>query len=124
MRYAQLAPVALLVLVVGGATCGGVGGGEGSEPPGLAAGSRPGAAPDTVIGVLIRTRGPIDAERRAALESVGLALGTVTGELATGRIRADSVRKLQDLPFVLHVEAARSIPVPRPRIPPDTGPPT
>ena len=119
MRYAQLAPVALLLLLATGAACGG----ESPEPPGRASGLLPGAAPDSVIGVLIRTRGPIDAERRATLESVGLVLGTVTGELATGRIRADSVRKLQDLPFVLHVEIARSIPVPRPRIPPDTGPP-
>lgn len=78
--------------------------------------------PDSVIGVLIRAKDRVGADERAALDSVGLVIGSVVGHIVTGRIRADAAAALVDLPFVEYVELARMIPSPpRPVVPIDTG---
>ena len=68
------------------------------------------AQPDSVIGVLIRTSEPIDSEARAALEAEGLAVGTVAGDVVTGRLRAGAATAVAQLPFVVYIEAAQRVP--------------
>ncbi len=65
--------------------------------------------PDSVVGVLVRTSSPVGAAERAGLEEAGLAIGSVVGDVVTGRLRAGSARGVARLPFVAYVEAARRL---------------
>lgn len=69
------------------------------------------AHPDSIVGVLIRTAAPPDSAWRKALSGAGLTVGTVAGDVVTGRIRAGEAMKVARLPFVVHIELARSIPI-------------
>lgn len=73
--------------------------------------------PDSVVGVLLRTAAPVGARERAALEAEGLAVGSVAGDIVTGRVRAAAAPRLARLPFVVYVEAAGRV---YPTQPPDT----
>lgn len=70
--------------------------------------------PDSMVGVLIRTTRRVGADERAALDSVGLGIGSVAGQIVTGRIRAGAVPALARLAFVAYLEQARTIPLARP----------
>jgi hypothetical protein len=69
------------------------------------------AQPDSIVGVLVRTTTPPDSAWQAAMAEAGLAIGTVAGDVVTGRIRAASALDLAKLPFVVHVELSRRIPI-------------
>ncbi|MEJ2214989.1 MAG: hypothetical protein P8099_00100 [Gemmatimonadota bacterium] len=69
------------------------------------------AHPDSIVGVLIRTSAPPDSTWRASLVDAGLAVGTVAGDVVTGRLRAGSALKVARLPFVVHIELSRKIPI-------------
>jgi len=71
-------------------------------------------APGRVVGVFVRTWAPPSEAERAALERAGLAVGTVAGTVVTGRVEAGRASRLARLPFVVRVELADSVPVPRP----------
>jgi hypothetical protein len=72
------------------------------------------AEPEAELGVLVRTaRPPGDADRRAMAEA-GLRIGTVAGDVASGRLRACDALRVAALDFVVAVELAREVPVPRP----------
>lgn len=74
------------------------------------------SAPDSIIGVLVQTDGPLDAEQREALEAAGLRIGTAVGDVVTGRIRAGDAPELLGLSFVRFVQqAARLEPLDPPR---------
>lgn len=77
-------------------------------------------APDSIVGVLVRLASPPADAERAALARAGLALGTVAGDVVTGRIRAAAAPALAELSFVVYAELARHIPVQQP---PDGSPP-
>jgi hypothetical protein len=71
-------------------------------------------SPDSVVGVLVRTtRPPTDADRRA-LADAGLRVGTVAGEILTGRLRACDAARVANLEFVRHIELAREVRIPSP----------
>jgi hypothetical protein len=59
------------------------------------------------IDVLIRTRGGIDAARRAALESRGARIGSVIGDVVTARIPAAALPGIAGLDFVVRIELSR-----------------
>jgi len=59
------------------------------------------------IDVLIRTRGGIDAARRAALESRGARIGSVTGDVVTARIPVAALPGIAGLDFVVRIELSR-----------------
>jgi hypothetical protein len=72
------------------------------------------AEPEAELGIFVRTRQPPgDAERRA-LTQAGLRIGTVAGDVASGRIRACDALRVAALDFVVAVEMARDVPVPPP----------
>lgn len=66
---------------------------------------------DSPIGVLVRTLGPPDAEQRNRLEAAGLRVGSVAGDVVTGRIQASALKDLVKLPFVTVVQRARRVPL-------------
>jgi hypothetical protein len=72
------------------------------------------ANPDSIVGVLIRTTAPPDSAWRASMTAAGLMVGTVAGDVVTGRIRAGSALEVARLPFVVHIEMARKIPILQP----------
>jgi len=82
----------------------------------LAAGS------DTIVGVFIRTTQPVSAADRRRLERAGVRIGTVSGNLLSGRVPARRVTNVAALPFVHYMELARSLRPqgsrPRPASPP------
>lgn len=80
------------------------------------------AAPDSVVGVFVRTREDVGADRREELEDAGLRVGTVAGRIVTGRLAARDAARLARVPFVTYIELSRRIPVPQPPadVPPDT----
>ncbi len=69
------------------------------------------ARPDSIVGVLIRTAAPPDSAWQASMAEAGLAIGTIAGDVVTGRIRARSALDVARLPFVVHIELAREIPI-------------
>lgn len=69
------------------------------------------AHPDSIVGVLIRTTAPPDSAWRASLAEAGLAVGTVAGDIVTGRLRAGSALVVAKLSFVVHIELSRRIPI-------------
>jgi hypothetical protein len=71
--------------------------------------------PDSVVGVLVRTTRPATPADRRALADAGLQVGTVAGEILTGRLRACDALRVLELDFVRYVELARE--VPRPPLP-------
>ncbi len=71
-------------------------------------------APDSMVGVLVRLAAPPAVSERDALRRAGLSLGTVAGDVVTGRIRAADAPGLAKLSFVIYAELARQIPVSRP----------
>lgn len=71
-------------------------------------------APDSMVGVLVRTRTRPDPDQRAQLEAAGLAVGAVVGDVVSGRIIARDVPVLAGLEFVLRIQHARPVPEPRP----------
>lgn len=67
--------------------------------------------PDSIVGVLIRTTAPPDSAWQASMARAGLVVGTVAGDVVTGRIRAGSALDVAKLPFVVHIELSRKIPI-------------
>lgn len=59
------------------------------------------------VDVLIRTRGAVDAARRAALESRGARIGSVTGDVVTARIPLSALSGVAALDFVVRIELSR-----------------
>jgi hypothetical protein len=74
--------------------------------------ARIGAEPQAEVGVFVRTRQPPDDADLRALERAGLRIGTVAGDIASGRIRACEALRVAALDFVVAVELARDVPVP------------
>jgi hypothetical protein len=66
--------------------------------------------PDSVVGVLVRTTAPLTDEQRVRLERDGVAVATVVGTIFTARARARAAARLADLPFVVHVQLAATVP--------------
>ncbi len=64
---------------------------------------------DTVEGVFIRTTHPVSAADRRRLERAGVRVGTVVGDLLTGRVAARRLRAVAALPLVKYMELARSL---------------
>lgn len=79
--------------------------------------------PDSIIGVLLRTRQEIGDPERAALEACGLDIGSVIGEIVTGRIRADAAEQLARHPLVAYMELSRNVRIPPPVLRQDTARP-
>ncbi|CAN5554634.1 hypothetical protein BH24GEM3_BH24GEM3_25370 [soil metagenome] len=79
--------------------------------------------PDSVIGVLLRTRQELGEQERAALEACGLEIGSVIGDIVTGRIRAAAAEQLARHPLVAYMELARNVRIPPPVVQPDTAKP-
>ncbi|HEV2130497.1 MAG TPA: hypothetical protein VGR27_05320 [Longimicrobiaceae bacterium] len=79
--------------------------------------------PDSVIGVLLRTRQEIGDPERPALEACGLQIGSVIGDIVTGRIRADAAEQLARHPLVAYMELSRNVRIPPPVLRQDTVPP-
>lgn len=77
--------------------------------------------PDALVGVLVRTARVPDAADREALARAGLEVGTVAGDVVTGRLRGCDAVRVAGLEFVLSIEAARQVPrPPMPHPPQDT----
>lgn len=78
--------------------------------------------PDSVVGVFVRVTRPVGPDERDSLESAGLNVGTVAGDIVTGRMRARSAERLTLLEFVRYIQLAGTIRVPDslPDIRPDT----
>lgn len=74
--------------------------------------------PDSVIGVLVRTVSVVDITERAALEAGGLVIGTVAGDVVTGRLRAGNAPDLARSAFVVYIELAQRLRPVRPSSPP------
>jgi hypothetical protein len=70
--------------------------------------------PDSVVGVLVQLRSPGNGARRAELESAGLSVGTIVGEIASGRLRACDAPRVARLDSVRYLELAREVPRPPP----------
>ncbi len=64
---------------------------------------------DTVVGVFIRTTHPVSAAERRRLERAGVRVGTVTGDLLTGRVHLRRVRGVAALTIVKYIELARTL---------------
>jgi hypothetical protein len=60
------------------------------------------------VGVLIRTRGEIDARQRAALESRGARIGSVIGDVVTATVSLQAVSRIADLEFVVRIEMSKA----------------
>lgn len=60
------------------------------------------------VDVLIRTRGEFDAARRAALESRGARIGSVSGDVVTARIPVAALPGIAGLDFVVRIELSRA----------------
>lgn len=106
-RYAgaAIAAAALLALAVAAGRCASSGGeADGKLDPRLRrlAAERP----DSVVGVLVRTAAGLGPAEREALAEHGLAIGSVAGDVVTGRILAGAAPGLARLRFVVYVEAA------------------
>lgn len=69
--------------------------------------------PDSVVGVLVRIRPPLDEARRDSLRTAGLLLETQAGGVLTGTLRAGSALAVARLSFVERLELARQLPVHR-----------
>ena len=67
----------------------------------------PGSAKQDVD-VLIRTRGEIDATRRAALEGRGARIGSVMGDVVTATIPVSAVSGIAGLEFVMRIELSKA----------------
>jgi len=68
--------------------------------------------PEEIVGVLVRTAEPLTDPERAQLESAGMVLGTVAGDVVTGRLRACDAVAIAELAFVRRIELARDVPRP------------
>jgi hypothetical protein len=68
-------------------------------------------SPDSMVGVLIRTAGRLTAEQRDTLEAAGVTVGSVAGDVTTGRMPARVARAAARLGFVVHIELARAVPI-------------
>jgi len=68
---------------------------------------QPGSAAQAVD-VLIRTRGEIDAARRATLESRGARIGSVIGDVVTATLPLQAVSGIADLEFVVRIEVSKA----------------
>ncbi len=73
-----------------------------------------GEQPDSVVGVLLRTTRELTAKDRAALETCGFELGSVVGDIVTGRVRAGAAEQLARHPLVAYMELARNVRIPPP----------
>lgn len=58
-----------------------------------------------VLGVELRLDGELTSHRRAALEALGLSIGTVAGSVLTCRGTVEAVRTLAGLDFVVSVDS-------------------
>jgi|GEM_PF-3454663 len=63
--------------------------------------------PDREIAVLLRTRKEINAAERTLLESKGVKIGSVLGDIATARIPANAIADIAALEFVVFIEIAK-----------------
>lgn len=73
-------------------------------------------APDSVVGVFVRTSVDVGDDERTTLEDAGLRIGTVTPRIVTGRIAAGDVERLARVPFVMYIEVSDRVPVPQPPV--------
>ncbi len=110
MRVSTALIAAVLVAVVAGAACA-----QRSRTPDPSSKMDPALRrvaslrSDTVVGVFIRTTQPVSPADRRRLERAGVRIGTVTGELLTGRVAARHVRDVAALDIVKYMELARSL---------------
>jgi hypothetical protein len=66
--------------------------------------------PDTVVGLLIRTTQPLTPRQAEQLTAEGILVGSVVGDIATARARAALAARLAELPYVIFVQLAATIP--------------
>jgi hypothetical protein len=71
-------------------------------------------APESEVGVFVRTSRPPDEHERSALAEAGLRVGTVAGRILTGRLRACDAVRVAGLEFVEYVELAGEVTRPPP----------
>lgn len=64
------------------------------------------ARPDSVVGLLIQTRAPLAPEQRVALERAGLRIGSVVGDVVSGRIVARRAPDIASMAFVELIQLA------------------
>jgi hypothetical protein len=69
------------------------------------------AHPDSVVFILMRSTTPLRAEDRRALEKAGVTIGSVIGDVVTGRMRAGNVARLERLHFLAVAQLSKDIPV-------------
>jgi hypothetical protein len=68
-------------------------------------------SPDSTVGVLIRTAGRLTPEQRDTLEAAGVTVGSIAGDVTTGRMPTRAARVAARLGFVVHIELARAVPI-------------
>jgi hypothetical protein len=66
--------------------------------------------PDTVVGLLIRTTHPLTPDQAEQLTAEGILVSSVVGDIATARARAALAARLAELPYVVFVQLATTIP--------------
>lgn len=67
--------------------------------------------PDSVVVLLMRSKGPVRVEDRHALKAAGVSIGSELGLVLTGRMRAGDVTRLERLRFLAVAQLSRDIPV-------------
>jgi hypothetical protein len=96
--------------------------GSGSDPLDPALRRMIAAHPDSVVGLLIRTAEPLTDGQRRRLQGDSIAVGSVVGTIVTARARARDAAVLADLPFVVHVQLAATVPIHTRLVPPQPAP--
>lgn len=82
--------------------------GQSKLDPALSMTIRNSSSAARTVGVLIRTRGEIDARQRAALESRGARIGSVSGDVVTATVPLQAVDRIADLEFVVRIEMSKA----------------
>jgi hypothetical protein len=70
------------------------------------------AEPESEVGVFVRLRRPPDTQDRRALADAGMRIGTVAGDVVSGRLRACDVLRVAALDSVVAIEMAQDVTVP------------
>lgn len=68
-------------------------------------------SPDSVVGLLVRTLSPLTEAQRRQLDEDDIRVASVVGTIFTARARARAAVRLAELPFVVHVQLAATVPV-------------
>jgi hypothetical protein len=59
--------------------------------------------------VLVRTTRPVSSDDRSTIESLGVTVRTVAGDVLTARVPVDRLQELADLEVVVYVEVSRPL---------------